>query len=80
MLLRALFQEKMLSELQTAVEKAEEEHKNEINTLAAQKTVLESQVEVTIHLFQSLNSSLKTTVLVSISSAPPSSFLTLIID
>lgn len=59
MLLRALFQEKMLSELQTAVEKAEEEHKNEINTLAAQKTVLESQVEVTIHLISKPRTFLK---------------------
>ena len=36
----------MLSELQTAVEKAEEEHKNEVSNLAAQKTLLESQIEV----------------------------------
>ena len=36
----------MLSELQTAVEKAEEEHKNEISNLAAQNTILESQIEV----------------------------------
>ena len=52
LVLHSRFQEKMLSELQTAVEKAEEEHKNEINTLAAQKTVLESQLEVTIQLFR----------------------------
>ena len=36
----------MLSELQSAVEKAEEEHKNEVSNLAAQKTLLESQIEV----------------------------------
>ena len=40
----------MLSELQTAVEKAEEEHKNEVNNLAAQKTILESQIEVKLSL------------------------------
>jgi prefoldin subunit 5 len=36
----------MLSELQTAVQKAEDEHKNEVSNLAAQKTILESQIEV----------------------------------
>lgn len=41
----------MLSELQTAVQKAEEEHKNEVSNLAAQKTILESQIEVIIHLW-----------------------------